>query len=285
MSKAYDWLKPIADHAARSNPPEDGDYIDSDGYLCCGKCGSRREMDLPVQDDPPVTMKVRVMCKCRKEAEDQQVLAEKQSKEMKIVTTLRNQSLMDDRLRSASFGNFRKTKYNARNLELCKRYVDKFDLLLEKNQGLLFYGGIGTGKTYAAACIANSLLERKTPVVMTSFIKLLEEMQGFGDNSRLIARLNRAKLLIIDDLGAERGTDFALEQVYNIVDSRYRAKRPMILTTNLSFDQMKDATDIRYSRIYDRIFEMCYPMQFSGPSWRKVEASKRFKDMESLLEG
>ena len=47
---------------------------------------------------------------------------------------------------------------------------------------------------------------------------------------------------------------------------------------------MKREVDVRYSRIYDRIFENCYPMQFTGPSWRKTEASRRFKDMEKLLE-
>ena len=101
----------------------------------------------------------------------------------------------------------------------------------------------------------------------------------------MLNRLNRAKLLIIDDLGAERGTDFALEKVYDIIDSRYRAKLPVILTTNLSMDELKQATDIRYARIYDRIFEMCYPLEFVGRSWRKAEANRRFKELEALLEG
>ena len=145
---------------------------------------------------------------------------------------------------------------------------------------------MGTGKTFAAACIANYLLERRIPVVMTSFVKLLDSMKSFRDEDEsLIVRLNKAKLLVIDDLGAERDTDFALEKVYNVVDSRYRAKRPIILTTNLSMEEMKENLDIRYTRIYDRIFEMCYPMQFKGLSWRKGEAARRYNDMKSFLEG
>ena len=69
------------------------------------------------------------------------------------------------------------------------------------------------------------------------------------------------------------------------MDSRYRAKRPVILTTNLGIDERKETLDIRYSRIYDRIFEMCYPMQFKGQSWRKVEAAYRFDEMRKFLEG
>ena len=84
---------------------------------------------------------------------------------------------------------------------------------------------------------------------------------------------------------AHRMQDFALEKVYNIVDSRYRARLPMILTTNLELSDMQRASDIRYSRIYDRIFEVCYPVRFTGSSFRKLEAKKRFDEMKSFLEG
>ena len=80
----------------------------------------------------------------------------------------------------------------------------------------------------------------KVPVVMTSFVKILEAIQNNKDReSDLISRLNRTRLVIFDDLGAERGTDYALEKVYNIIDERYRKKLPMILTTNLTLDEMK----------------------------------------------
>ena len=107
---------------------------------------------------------------------------------------------------------------------------------------------------------------------------------GYDETNIVIQRLNRAKLLIVDDLGAERETGFAVEKVYDIIDSRYRAKLPMILTTNLSLEEMKKATDLRYARIYDRIFELCYPVQFTGKSWRRAEAARRFEEMQRLLE-
>ena len=157
--------------------------------------------------------------------------------------------------------------------------------MMEKNQGLLFYGGVGTGKTFAAACIANHLLSRGVPVVMTSFIKLLSSMQTFGnDNERLIANLNRAKLLIIDDLGAERDTDFAQEHVYNIIDSRYRAKLPLIITTNMTIQEIREPNSTRYARIYDRLSKML-PMEFAGGSWRKDDAARSLTEMKKFLEG
>lgn len=280
--------------AQRAGQPENGDYYDSEGFLVCGKCHTRRQVEVNMPDlkavpfDPKkkVRVKMPVSCRCRAERRYQEEQMLQQDKDMRAMEALKRQSLMDERLRDVSFDSFRKTNDNAYNLKLCLRYANHFDEMLAKNQGLLFYGGVGTGKTFAAACIANHLLNQRIPVIMTSFVKLLEPMQGFSeDDSALIARLNRAKLLIIDDLGAERSTDYALEKVYDIVDSRYRAKLPIILTTNLSMTELKESTDIRYTRIYDRIFEMCYPMQFKGQSWRKVEAARRFDAMKNFLEG
>lgn len=280
--------------AQRAGQPENGDYYDSEGFLVCGKCHTRRQVEVNMPDlkavpfDPKkkVRVKMPVSCRCRAERRYQEEQMLQQDKDMRAMEALKRQSLMDERLRDVSFDSFRKTNDNAYNLKLCLRYANHFDEMLAKNQGLLFYGGVGTGKTFAAACIANHLLNQRIPVIMTSFVKLLESMQGFSeDDSALIARLNRAKLLIIDDLGAERRTDYALEKVYDIVDSRYRAKLPIILTTNLSMTELKESTDIRYTRIYDRIFEMCYPMQFKGQSWRKVEAARRFDAMKNFLEG
>lgn len=280
--------------AQRAGQPENGDYYDSEGFLVCGKCHTRRQVEVNMPDlkavpfDPKkkVRVKMPVSCRCRAERRYQEEQMLQQDKDMRAMEALKRQSLMDERLRDVSFDSFRKTNDNAYNLKLCLRYANHFDEMLAKNQGLLFYGGVGTGKTFAAACIANHLLNQRIPVIMTSFVKLLESMQGFSeDDSALIARLNRAKLLIIDDLGAERSTDYALEKVYDIVDSRYRAKLPIILTTNLSMTELKESADIRYTRIYDRIFEMCYPMQFKGQSWRKVEAARRFDAMKNFLEG
>lgn len=290
MEDALGLLKPVIENARRANPTEEGDYLDSEGFLMCGKCHTRRQTEIELPDlaaeGKKVKVKVPVMCKCRSDAAKAEKELEEQRKQMEIVEALKKQSLMDERLKDAVFAKFSVTADNKRNLRLCRRYAEHFDEMLEKNQGLLFYGGVGTGKTFAAACIANSLLGRRVSVVMTSFVKLLETMQGFKeDDDKLIARLNQARLLIIDDLGAERSTDFALEKVYNIVDSRYRAKLPMILTTNLTLEEMKETVDIRYARIYDRIFELCYPMQFTGKSWRRAEAAQRFREMEAFLEG
>lgn len=283
-------MKTVAANGLRNQIRNDGDYEDGNGILICGKCGEPRQrfmlFDDPTDDDPEhkSELKVVTMCRCEREEEEREKRKEEAAKDMEKIQRLRNASLLDEKLRGATFDAFKLTKYNERNLKLCRRYAMKFDQMVEKDQGLIFWGSVGTGKSFAAACIANYLLDRKVPVVMTSFVKLLEVFQsGRDEETSILNRLGYAKLVIFDDLGAERGTDYALEKVYNIVDSRYRKSLPMILTTNLTIEEMKSEVDMRYRRIYDRVFETCYPMQFTGPSWRMKEASRRYKDMEELL--
>lgn len=286
----YAIMKTVAANGLRNQTRNDGDYEDENGILICGKCGEPRQrfmlFDDPTDDDPEhkSELKVVTMCRCEREEEEREKRKEEAAKDMEKIQRLRNASLLDEKLSGATFDAFKATKYNERNLKLCRRYAMKFDQMVEKDQGLIFWGSVGTGKSFAAACIANYLLDRKVPVVMTSFVKLLEVFQsGRDEETSILNRLGHAKLVIFDDLGAERGTDYALEKVYNIVDSRYRKSLPMILTTNLTIEEMKSEVDMRYRRIYDRVFETCYPMQFTGPSWRMKEASRRYKDMEELL--
>lgn len=261
------------------------DYIGSDGLLYCGQCNTRKEREIIWFDGKP--KKVPVMCKCRAEEEKMKKEQMQKEEEMRSIQRAKISSMMDDTFRTACFANYQIRNGNERHLKVAKKYCIEFSKMYERNQGLLFWGMVGTGKSYTAACIANYLLEANTSVVMTSFVRILQEMQGF-DREReetFTNKLNSVKLLIIDDLGAERSTDYALEKVYGIIDNRYRAKKPLILTTNLTLQQMQDATDIRYARIYDRIFEMCYPMEFSGVSWRKREAAQRYEETRKILEG
>ena len=245
--------------AQAANQPENGDYYDDEGFLVCGNCHTRRQVEVNMPDlkavpfDPKkkVRVKMPVSCRCRAERRKQEEQMLMQDREMRAAQTLQRQSLMDERLRDISFDGFQQTKDNAYNLKLCLRYAKHFDEMMAKNQGLLFYGGVGTGKTFAAACIANHLLSLRVPVVMTSFVKLLETMQGFSeDDGALIARLNREKLLIIDDLGTELNNSFINSQLFLCINERILNKKSTIISTNLSLEQInRSYTERVFSRI------------------------------------
>ena len=153
-----------------------GDWFDDDGMLMCGKCGEPRQgmvtVSAPTDGDPAnkLTFKATRSCKCDRDKEAAEKQAEQNKKDMERVARLKKASLVDEKFREASFDSFQVTKYNARNLKLCRRYAEAFDEMVSKNQGLIFWGSVGTGKSFAAACIANHLLNRGIPVMMTSLV-------------------------------------------------------------------------------------------------------------------
>ena len=144
-----------------------------------------------------------------------------------------------------------------------------------ENIGYLFWGGVGTGKSYLAACIANALMEKEIAVRMTNFATILGDLAAsFEGRNEYISRLCRYPLLILDDFGMERGTEYGLEQVYSVIDSRYRSGKPLIVTTNLTLDDLHNPEDTAHSRIYDRLTSMCPRSAFTGDNFRQETATK-----------
>ena len=152
-------------------------------------------------------------------------------------------------------------------------------------------GGFGDAKT-----ISVSVLERSSDSWLQTVTISAGKKQGVEKN--MLVATSDGAIGLVESVQTMTSTvqlltsqhlsnDIAitLEKIYNIVDSRYRKQKPMIFTTNLTVAEMQEETDVRYSRIYDRVFEVCYPMQFIGQSWRMKTASRRFDEMEQLLNG
>lgn len=153
----------------------------------------------------------------------------------------------------------------------------------KKRMGYLLWGPIGTGKSYLARCVANALLDCGVTVKMMNFSGILNDLFAAEDKTEYIRCLMKYDLLIIDDLGAERNSEYATEIVFSVVDARYRSGKPLIITTNLSLVKMKSETDAGKRRIYDRILEMCVPMKMDGDSKREKLATNKMHNMEEFL--
>lgn len=259
----------------------EGDRIGEDGLVYCGKCGSRKQLRVKFGDKAHV---VRCVCKCESKEMEEKKRQEEYEEQMRRINRLKEASMMDKKYREVTFEKYEVREENKKVFEMAKKYADRFQDMYKKNQGLLLYGPVGTGKSFTAACIGNYLLNNAKPVIMTSFVKILQDIWENDREAEYITILNSASLLIIDDLGTERETDYALEKVYNIIDSRARANKPMIITSNLELNDMMECEDIRKKRIYDRILECCYPMYVGGKSFRMMKAAQRFDEMKDFLE-
>lgn len=264
------------------NPVKARDYFDEEGLLHCGVCGRKKQTRIQIRGFSRV---VPCICDCIVKACEEERQKEENRQKMARTARLKSSSMIADSLKEAGFSRYVERKDNAKALKVARKYVQNFREMEKQNQGIIFYGPVGTGKSFTAACIANALMEQAVSVIMTSFVKILQDIQsGEMTESKYIEIMDGVSLLIIDDLGAERNTDYALEKVYNVIDSRVRKNSPMILTTNLTMQELMTPTDIRYGRIYDRILEVCYPVELSGPSFRRGQAAERFEKMTSLFE-
>lgn len=265
----------------KSNPRNDCDYEDEQGFLVCGKCHTRKQTEVTLLDK---TIRPFCLCKCEMEkrnAEEEEL--KRKEKERQIQDNRRVAFPKEERENMLQWTFANDDMQNKRITQAMQNYVDNFPEFRKQGKGLLLYGVCGTGKTFAACEVANALLDKGYSVLVTNFSRVLNTLQGTFDKQDYIDTLNDYSLLVIDDLGIERSTEYAKEQVYNVIDGRYRAGLPMIITTNLSIDKIKNPDDIENMRIYDRIIEKCFPIEITGGSRRRQNVRNEYDEMKNLL--
>ena len=259
---------------------EPGDYTGEDGLLYCGKCRTPKQFRM---DAPPLEGRLLPHpCRCEQERLDREAAEQEARRHRQAVADLKRRGFTDPAMRGWTFAN---DNGKCPQMKHAHFYVENWTAMQEENIGYLLWGGVGTGKSYFAGCIANALMEQEVAVRMTNFALILNDLTAsFEGRNEYIARLCRAPLLILDDFGMERGTEYGLEQVYNVVDSRYRSRRPLIVTTNLSLQDLQHPKDTAHARIYDRLLEMCAPIRFSGENFRKATAQDKLARLKNLMD-
>ena len=269
-------IESLIESISQRVPKADSEYIGEDGLLHCSKCHHKTETIIK----HPFTgedRKVRCVCKCRTEMDDFKDRQKQEELERK-----KRICFAESNMFTWTFTN--DDGKNEKLSNAMKNYVKNFAEFKKDGKGLLLYGTVGTGKTYYSACIANALIEEGYSVLMTNFARLTNSIQGtFDGKNEFIDSLQRYTLLIIDDLGAERKSEFMQEQVFAIIDARYRSSLPMIITTNLTAEEIKNPQEVGYARIYDRILERCFPIAVMGESRRRQEVKDSFTDIKEKL--
>ncbi len=275
-------FKKLIRQAEKPQKMEPGDYVDSDSNLLyCGKCHTPKQHRMHLFGKEYV---VTCVCQCEHEKREAEREAQRKKEQMMAIDRMKSAGLQDKALKNYTFAN---DIGDNPNMPKAKNYVKHWQEMYSENIGLLLYGDVGTGKSFFAGCIANALIERGIPVLMTNFSKILNSLTGMFEEDRnaYIESLNKYPLLIIDDLGIERNTEYALEQVFGVIDGRYRSGKPMIITTNLSWNDITnpDPSDLMHVRIYDRIREVCQPIAFTGRNYRSKNAENKRRKIVRML--
>ena len=164
------------------------------------------------------------------------------------------------------------------------RHAAQWPKMKREDIGVLLFGAVGAGKSFYACAIANAVLAQLDSAVITSFPRILNLLQSTQDKQALLDRMQRYSLLVLDDLGAERDTAYAAEQIFNVVDARVQTGLPLIVTTNLSVAEMQQADSMQLKRIYDRVLELCpVRIKLEGESRRAQNAQQRLAVANDLL--
>ena len=188
-----------------------------------------------------------------------------------------------DKLSKQTFRNDDKLGDN-QSMNSIKLYSDNFDKMNAMHKGLLIYGGVGVGKSYAAACVGNAVIEKGYTCCMTDFSRIINSVWSLTSNKQeYIDSLNQYHLLIIDDLAAERDTEYSNEVILSVINSRCKTGKPLIVTTNI-VPNPKECPDIRKQRIYSRLYEMCIPINLKGTDRRERILSEDYMKLKELLQ-
>lgn len=271
------WAMIEASQAA-ANREEPGDYM-KDGLLYCGKCHTPKQAIVKVCGEERVIF---AACECKDKEYERQEAEIRMRERKQRVDQLRKAAFPESDMQNWTFEN--DDSPNEKPSQIAKNYAKNFREMIERGKGLVFYGPVGTGKTYLAACIANALIDKGVPCMVTSISRLVNTLTGMFDGKQeYIDKLNRADLLVLDDLASERDTEYMNETVYSIIDGRYRARLPLIVTTNLTAEQLKNPADMSKKRIYSRLLEMCIPVEVKGADRRREKLKGDYNDLKELL--
>ena len=262
-----DTVQAIADRSRAAIPVAPIDYYEG-GLLHCGTCHEPKETVVTVGGQDIVA---RCLCKCgmeaRKEAEAnalRQLQEERRADWMK------------------GFDGMTFAKDNGKNptMAFALKYVHKWEDILTNGVSFTLSGGVGCGTTYAAAAIANEILSRGYRVWMITAPALVDRM-GFDDALTAMNRLRTFDLVVIDDLGAERGTTYAVEKIFEAVNMRANSGLPTIITTNMNMEA--DVDDIKYQRILSRVRGFAPQFRCKGEDLRVEHGKEQRKLVKEML--
>lgn len=285
--------------------PEKGEYRAQSGLIHCSACGDPKQTRVNLgkwhgvnvdADGIPYKKPANfretenyrtfpIACLCMKLRKGEEYREQKMKAAAMEAQELKQQGIKDQKFKEYTF-----EKDDKRNPELSQmfyQYFEQFETMKEEQRGLILYGGTGTGKTYFACAVANELMKFGYSAMVSNLPTMLLQMQGkVNEQTALLNAIEKVDLLVIDDFGVERETNWTTEKIYQILDARSRSKKPMIVTTNLSPSQMGAFTEISQKRILERLKDSAQALiEITGNSRRGEIAGKKMREtMDKLVQ-
>lgn len=233
-------------------------------YVCCGGLRFRGT----------------VMCQCEVDLEEKNKREAEAKKKQEKYESIMAFSTLGKRFAGATFANWLHDPKSEACYEAVKRYADAFDKGVW--EGLCIYGPTGNGKSHLAAALVHVALAKGRTAVFVEAPDLFARIKATYDDgsdgiseAKIVHALSTCDLLVLDDAGAEKTSEWVQEKLYQIINARYKNRLPLIITTNTK--DMAGLEEIIGFRAYDRVLEMCRPVKNNGTSYRRNFAVERLR--------
>lgn len=257
---------------------EECDYLKDDVWYC-GKCNTPKQRVITIGG---ITSKVMMLCECKTIERDKYDEEVRIKDEQKRIRDMRSVGFSETEMKNWTFEN--DDKSNEKLTNIARNYVANFEKARRDGKGLLFFGSVGGGKSYISACIVNALIDKGISAMMTNFARLTNSLSdNYHNKQEVLDNLNNFDLVVIDDLATERNTEYMNELVFSIIDARYRNGKPLIITTNLTGNELYNPVSIDKQRIYSRLLEMCIPIEVKFIDRRKKNLKNDYNEYKNLL--
>ena len=241
------------------------------GLLYCGKCGTPKQCRIEING----TLRTEYcMCECENEAYMQEREKIKSSKGKDAAERMRCVCFSDKQLLYNSTFSDDDGKGDRNAFRTFRNYADNFDTAFKENHGILIYGNVGSGKTFAAACITNQVIDSGYSAYFTSFPEIKNILWSANDKQAVINDICSYDLLVIDDFGVESDGSYTSEIITNIFDTRVKMQKPMVLTSNFTPEQLTKGGKIEYQRIISRVLGDCMAIKYTGEDRRNVSRTR-----------
>ncbi len=268
----------LAARSEAANPRKPDDYIGDDGLLYCGKCRTPKQCR-PFEDQPQSV--VFCACQCFQteqeaiEARDRLTRAEK---DRRICFMNANGELKADAYHTFDTDD----APDSEESRTARGYAEQFHSGMD---WLLLCGTNGIGKSFYAACICNALIDKGYMCKFTSISEIAADLWDAENKAAVYADLAKFDLIVLDDFGAERDTEYIREIQFNVIDSQLRMNRPCIITTNLSGAEIMSPKTTDMKRIFSRIYEKVIPLTCKGEDRRRKSLMQEAKDRLKSIQG
>jgi DNA replication protein DnaC len=255
------------------------DYI-KDGLRHCAVCHEPKQFRGETLNENAAGLILHRMCKCARDAQEQEEKEREQKQTRDLAERIHKEMLPSEKQRQCTF----EAAEPSKAIDIAKKYVNNWPKFKADGTGLVFYGGVGTGKTYVALCIANALMQNPCTVRFWSAAEIVSKLSAKDTRQEeFFDKVQKAELVIIDDLGAEHSSDYAQSVICRVIDTRRESGKPFIVTTNYSPAELAAPKDPLKARTFDRVLGSCLPVEVSGESRRINERKERLEAARNFL--